>query len=106
MPTLDRNALARAPWAELLQMRKAAQTQAEQDLLADYEHRAYAREQVAENPAMAVPYVAMVPGYQALKLLRGGAGSRSAASLHQLLQGYAGIGDGLAEATKAALRRR
>lgn len=99
---MDRNALAQLSWPDLLELRKRAANQDEQDLLADYEHRAYAREQVAENPLMALPYAAMVPGYQALKLLRGGAGSRSRASLHQLGQGYAGIGDGLA----AALRGR
>ena len=35
---------------ELLRRRKIAQTQAEQDALAGMEHRAYARETVADNP--------------------------------------------------------
>ena len=93
---MDENALARLAWDQLVQMRARTSDPAEQARLAPFEHRAYAREAVAQNPMMALPYLAMVPGYQALKLM--GAGARTKPGLEQLMQGYAGIGDGLKEA--------
>lgn len=94
----DRNALARMRWAQLLELRKQHADPQTQNLLADYEHRAYAREDVADDPWKAPFYAAMVPGYQALKLLRGGQGSRSDASWRQLGQGLIGAAEGVAQA--------
>jgi hypothetical protein len=87
------NALERMAWEQLLQMRRQTDDPEEQRALAPYEHRAYAREEVAANPWMAPAYLAMVPGYQVLKMLRGGA--RTPPSLEQVKQGYMGVVDGL-----------
>jgi hypothetical protein len=81
------------PWLDLMQMRAQTADPAQQALLAPYEHRAYAREEVAANPLMAPVYAAMVPGYQALKLL--GVGARTPASWSELGQGWLGTIEGL-----------
>jgi hypothetical protein len=94
---MDRNALSRMGWDQLLQLRRQAE-EAEQPMLAPFEHRAYAREDVAENPWMAPAYLAMVPGYQVLKMLRGGA--RTPASWDQVRQGYTGVLEGLQQAVR------
>ena len=65
----------------------------QQDRLAGAEHRAFARESVIENPLMAISLMAAIPGYQAYKMVTGKA--RSESSLDQVLQGYAGVGEGL-----------
>lgn len=86
--------LAAMPWDQLLQLRRRA-APADQAMLAPYEHRAYARETVAENPLMALPMALMVPGYQLHKLL--GAGARTRPSWEQLGQGLLGTGEGLSQ---------
>ena len=83
-----------ADQVELLRRRKLAQTQAEQDILAGREHRAYARETVQGNPLMAVSLLLATPAYQVAKL-GGLTGSRSKPSLSQMGQGLLGIGEGL-----------
>jgi hypothetical protein len=87
------NALERMSWDRLLEMRRQTADPEEQRMLAPYEHRAYAREEVSANPWMAPAYLAMVPGYQVLKMLRGGA--RTPPSWEQVKQGYAGVAEGL-----------
>lgn len=82
-------------WSDLYQLRSKTKDPLQQALLAPYEHRAYAREQVAENPAMAPFYAAAVPAYQAFKSLYGT--SRTPASLNQVTQGWTGVGEGLAD---------
>ena len=82
-------------WEELLELRRNAQTQAEQNKLANAEHQAYARDTVKENPLMALPMAAMVPGYQVFKGIAGGA--RSEGGLAQMGAGYKGILQGLLE---------
>lgn len=84
------------PWDRLLALRREHPDPGAQARLAPFEHRAYAREEVARNPLLAPAYLALVPGYQALKLARGGA--RTAPSMEQLMQGWLGIADGLREA--------
>lgn len=64
----------------------------QQDLLAPYEHRAFAREAVGENKLMALPIAAGSLAYQPYKMLMG---ARSQPSLNQLAQGLLGVKDGL-----------
>lgn len=63
-----------------------------QGKISPYEHRAFAREVVGENPLMALPVAVGIPAYQAYKAL---VGARSAPSLDQISQGLLGIGEGL-----------
>lgn len=68
-----------------------------QQQLAPYEHRAYAREEVMDNPLNALKLAFMIPGYQAAKNsgLWPSDSSTTPASMDQLTQGFAGVGDGL-----------
>ena len=79
--------------ADLLMMRQNA-TPEMQKLLAPYEHRAYAREVVADSPGKALSLGLLIPGYQMAKLV-GAHSARTPASWEQLIQGYRGIGEGL-----------
>lgn len=63
-----------------------------QGKVSPFEHRAFAREAVGENPLMALPIAVGVPAYQAYKAI---VGARSAPSLSQVGQGLLGIGEGL-----------
>lgn len=92
--------LAAMPWDQLLQLRRNAPPE-QQAMLAPYEHRAYAREAVAENPLMALPMALMVPGYQLHKLL--GAGARTRPSWEQLSQGLLGTGEGFTQGMRGLL---
>jgi hypothetical protein len=77
---------------ELREMR-ALMPQA-QKFLAPYEHRAYAREYVMQNPALGLGLIGAIPGYQLAKGL-GLMGSRTGLDLNQMGQGYMGMGEGL-----------
>lgn len=101
-PTTDPAALAGTSWDVLNQMRQnyATDPQAQQ-MLAPYEHRAYARETVQANPALA-PIMAqyLVPGYQAYKGVGLGTNDgdnvpRTGASWDQFKQGEIGTAEGL-----------
>ena len=81
--------------ATLYMMRARAQDQALQDLLAGYEHRAFAREAVAEKPWMALPIALATPLYQGAKLVPGLMNSRSKPSFSQMGQGLLGVYEGL-----------
>ncbi len=65
----------------------------QQNMISPYEHRAFAREAVTENPMMALPIAASVVPYQLYKLIDGK--SRSTPSIDQVLQGFMGVGEGL-----------
>ena len=80
--------------ATLYRMRAAARDRALQDLLAGYEHRAFAREAVAENPLLAPSIAAATPLYQIAKAA-GLTNSRSAPSMSQMGHGLLGVGEGL-----------
>lgn len=80
-------------WEELLQLRRQVQGQEMQNRAANYEHQAYARETVQDNPLMAIPMAAMIPAYQAYKGVMGGA--RSEGGLSQMGAGYKGVVQGL-----------
>ena len=78
--------------ADLLRMR--SMPGADQRKIAPYEHRAFAREQVSENPINALGLALGIPAYQLLKLL-GLHGSRTGFDLEQAKQAYVGVGEGL-----------
>jgi hypothetical protein len=80
--------------ATLYNMRAKAKSKEEQDKLAGYEHRAFSREVVKENPLMALSLLVATPGYQLAKAA-GLTNSRSGASMSQMGQGLLGIGEGL-----------
>ena len=80
--------------ATLLALRKQAKDRELQNLLAGYEHRAFAREAVQENPLMALSIGAAIPLYQAYKLTPWSK-SRSDPSFDQMTQGLLGIKEGL-----------
>ena len=80
--------------ATLYRMRRSASDQALQDLLAGYEHRAFAREAVAEQPWLAPSLLVATPLYQLAKLA-GVTNSRSAPSMSQMGHGLLGVGEGL-----------
>ena len=88
----------RMTWNDLQDLRaKNAGDQQMQQQLAPFEHRAYARESVAENPLNALKFAFMIPGYQAAKVsgILDSDSSTTPASLDQLTQGFAGVSDGL-----------
>ncbi len=93
--------LAKMGHSDLLRLRDYANPSGDlQNLLAPYEHRAFAREWVGEDPIMA-PIRAMsvgvaAPLYQAGKALSpSNLGARTPPSLEELIQAYKGIGEGL-----------
>ena len=89
------SALAKANWETLVGMRRGIPPDdPRQAVVAPYEHRAWAREQVAANPLLAPVYAAMVPGYQLAKLVRL-MGARTAPSTDQLTHGMIGIAEGV-----------
>ena len=73
-------------------------------IIAPYEHQAFARESVKENPLIALPMTLGIPLYQlgkatGLSDLSGytniNTGETTPASMGQLLHGFKGIGEGL-----------
>ena len=94
----DQN-LESLPWDDLIRMRLQNPTDAR---IAPYEHRAYAREQVTQNPLMAPVYGMLVPGYLAMKMLTG-PGRGTPASMDQLKQGLLGTGEGFLAGIKGLL---
>ncbi len=95
---MDPNELAKLDHATLYRLRSQAREQELQDLLAGYEHRAFGREAVSENPWLALPILTATPVYQAAKLIPGLLQSRSNPSWSQLGQGLLGVGEGLRNA--------
>ena len=83
--------------ADLLRLRNSlAPDDPRQAELAPFEHEAFAREWVMENPTVAVPSLAVaIPGYTVAKKL-GLFGARTPGSLVEMAQSYRGMGRGLA----------
>lgn len=82
---------------ELYKARTNAKTPEEQKHIAPYEHRAFAREYVEENPVTgAIGLAVAIPGYQAVKAT-GAIGSRTGVDTKQMVEGYRGIGEGLSK---------
>lgn len=91
--------LATAPMNELITARKSATTQEEQNKLANAEHRAYARETVGDNPAMAASLAVAIPAYYVGKktgIVKG----RSEATVEQMGEAFKGVGEGLANSAE------
>jgi hypothetical protein len=74
----------------------------QQNLLAPFEHRAFAREAVQENPLMALPVAAGSLAYPFYKTLV--SPGRSAPSFGQVGQGLLGVGEGLWQGARGLLR--
>lgn len=90
---MDPRTLAPLDHATLWRMREGAAPDV-QSLLAPYEHRAFAREAVRDNPLMALSLLVATPLYTAGKAA-GLLGARSPASWEEMKQGLLGIGEGL-----------
>ena len=91
---MDTGILGAMSHADLYRLRQQTQDPELQNLLAGYEHRAFAREATAENPWLAPSLAVATPLYQLYKLLGLGA-SRSQPSMNQAVQGLTGVGEGL-----------
>lgn len=65
-----------------------------QNLIAPFEHRAFAREAVKEQPLMAIPIGLATPAYSMYKQAFN-TGARSSPSLAEISQAYRGIKEGL-----------
>lgn len=89
----DREMLEKMGHTKLRRLRDTSPA-ALQPYLAPFEHRSFAREEVADNPLSAIPLSFMIPGYQGAKGL-GLIGARTPPSIDQITQGYSGILDGL-----------
>ena len=97
---VDGNQLSSMNWDNLIALRHAnTKNQKAQQLLADYEHRAYAREEVAKNPLKAPIYPLMTAGYQGMKVVRdavtGTPEGGTPPSLKQAAAGLKGTAEGL-----------
>lgn len=94
----DMEWMAQASHSDLYNLREKAETKEEQNLIAPFEHRAYAREAIQESPipiAAAIGITAGIPGYQAKKVL-GMTNSRSDPSIEQMVEGFKGVAEGVA----------
>lgn len=99
--SLSGSDLAQIPHALLYNARTKVPKE-QQNLISPYEHRAFAREATMENPLMALPIAAAVVPYQLYKAIDGK--SRSTPSIDQVLQGFLGVGEGLAGALRNTMR--
>jgi|GEM_PF-2674930 len=100
--------MAKMTWNDLYQLRVKARGNPEaQAAIAPYEHRAYAREEVAKNPLAAPAWVVMPPAYQAAKAagLTDSDDMSSPASMKQVAQGLIGVAEGVSEGSRRLLRR-
>lgn len=102
-------ALAKMSFGEISELR--SRDDADHNQLAPYEHRAYMREEIEDNPARALVYGLVIPVYTAAKILASlskdnpliGATvrktglhlSRSTGSVKEQVQAYKGVGEGL-----------
>ena len=97
---VDSNQLAAMDWDSLIALRHAnTKNEKAQALLADFEHRAYAREKVAKNPLKAPIYPLMTAGYQGMKAVRGLVSGTpeggTPPSMKQAMAGLKGTSEGL-----------
>lgn len=89
--------------ADLYQLREKHKSAMAQSILGPYEHQAYARETVAENPLNSIGMALAVPAYTALKAA-GLHSARSPASFDEIGHGYKGIAQGLGDYLSKLLR--
>jgi hypothetical protein len=85
-----------------LYMARARAPKEQQNQLAGYEHRAFAREAVGENPLLALPIAAGAVGYPFYKMLM--SPGRSDPSFNQVGQGLLGVGEGVSNRLRGLLR--
>lgn len=87
---------SRMSFHELRELRASLPDPQAQQFLAPYEHRAYARELMKQDPVKGLGLLGAIPGYQVAKGL-GLMGSRTGSSqpFQQMGQGYMGMGEGL-----------
>lgn len=81
-------------WEDLLHLRKGATTKEQQNKIAPYEHRAWAREYVKDNPEAALILPGLIMGYNAAKAI-GLKEGRSDASAAAILEGLKGTIEGI-----------
>lgn len=96
--------MAGMSWDQLYdnRLRAGDDNQYAQNILAPYEHRAWAREQVASNPALAPVYGVIIPGYEAYKAIKQPFSQEwSDPSLSSISQGYQGVVEGLQQSKPA-----
>jgi hypothetical protein len=101
-PQLTPEQLAAMDHYSLLMARKGAD-QGMQNRLAPYEHRAYAREAVTDNPLYAPFLAGAIPAYQIKKMITGE--GRSQPSMEHVLQGLLGVGEGIAARGQGAYNK-
>ena len=100
-PSFDTDALDKMDWDSLHGLRtNFAGNMAAQQVLAPFEHQAYAREAVQNNPLNAIGYSVMIPAYQAAKtvgLIKPVDNNNPVTppSLAELLHGFRGVKQGL-----------
>jgi hypothetical protein len=85
-----------------LYMARANAPQEQQNQLAGYEHRAFAREATQENPLMALPIAAGSLAWPFYKSLM--SPGRSDPSFSQVGQGLLGVGEGVSNRLMGLLR--
>ena len=83
--------------AQLVSLRDAlSPTDPQQDVLAPYEHQAFARQWTEDSPVLApLSLTFAIPAYSAAKAL-GLERGRSDASWNEMLSGYRGMAEGIA----------
>jgi lipid II:glycine glycyltransferase (peptidoglycan interpeptide bridge formation enzyme) len=96
LPEQERDkALAKMDHSDLYNLRSSMKGNKEaQNVIAPFEHRAFAREATANNPLMSVPIAAAIPIYTAAKAV-GLTGARSGASVDEVVEGYTGLAEGI-----------
>lgn len=90
----DRAALAQASMSQIGDLRTKHKSQAAQDLLAPYEHRAFTRAVAQDDLPGAAATAVAIPAYTAAKAL-GLVKTRSSASMEEMKQAYIGLAEGL-----------
>lgn len=87
--------LMKASHMDLLMLRNKITDPNLQAMIAPFEHRAFARERAQEAPIQsALSFPLLIPAYAALKAL-GIQKARTKPSLEQVIQGFAGLAEGL-----------
>lgn len=86
--------LSNLSFEEMYHLRKLYEgNQDMQNYLGPYEHQAFTRGVVSEQPYGALPMMAMIPGYELKKTITGE--GRSDPSLRSMAMGYKGVFQGL-----------
>jgi hypothetical protein len=91
---LTPEALSKMGMDQIIPLRAKA-TPKEHAKLAPFEHRAFVREVVQDNPAHALGMAVAIPAYTASKALGITKGTRSKASVEEMKQAFIGLAEGL-----------